>query len=66
MTKPGRKLTMLTEDYLMRTINQTLAIFLQALGLKKTGQRSLQARSDRFPRYVGKNLRQLAYQKGEQ
>jgi hypothetical protein len=29
---------MLTEDYLMRMINQVLAVFLQAMGLKKGGQ----------------------------
>jgi hypothetical protein len=29
---------MLTEDYIMRMINQVLAVFLQALGLKKAGQ----------------------------
>ena len=29
---------MLTEDYIMRMINQVLALFLQALGLKKAGQ----------------------------
>jgi tetratricopeptide (TPR) repeat protein len=29
---------MLTEDYIMRMINQTLAVFLQALGFKKAGQ----------------------------
>jgi tetratricopeptide (TPR) repeat protein len=28
---------MLTEDYIMRMINQVLAVFLQALGLKKAG-----------------------------
>jgi hypothetical protein len=31
---------MLTEDYIMRMINQALAVFLQALGLKKAGQLS--------------------------
>src|SRR4030042_2729874 len=31
-------MTMLTEDYIMRMINQVLAVFLQALGLKKAGQ----------------------------
>ena len=31
---------MLTEDYIMRMINQVLAVFLQALGLKKAGQYS--------------------------
>jgi tetratricopeptide (TPR) repeat protein len=31
---------MLTEDYIMRMINQVLAVFLQALGLKKAGQLS--------------------------
>ncbi len=40
MGQPGRKLTMLTEDYIMRMINQVLAVFLQALGLKKAGQYS--------------------------
>jgi hypothetical protein len=29
---------MLTEDYIMRLINQVLAVFLQALGLKKAGE----------------------------
>lgn len=29
---------MLTEDYIMRMINQVLAVFLQALGLKKAGK----------------------------
>jgi tetratricopeptide (TPR) repeat protein len=29
---------MLTEDYIMRMINQVLAVFLQALNLKKAGQ----------------------------
>jgi len=29
---------MLTEDYIMRMINQALAVFLAALGLKKAGQ----------------------------
>lgn len=29
---------MLTEDYIMRLINQVLAVFLQALGLKKAGK----------------------------
>jgi hypothetical protein len=29
---------MLTEDYIMRMISQVLAVFLQALGLKKAGQ----------------------------
>jgi hypothetical protein len=40
MGQPGRKLKMLTEDYIMRMINQVLAVFLQALGLKKAGQYS--------------------------
>ena len=31
---------MLTEDYIMRMINQVLAVFLQALGLKRAGQLS--------------------------
>jgi len=31
---------MLSEDYIMRMINQVLALFLQALGLKKAGQLS--------------------------
>jgi tetratricopeptide (TPR) repeat protein len=31
-------MTMLTEDYIMRLINQVLAVFLQALGLKKAGK----------------------------
>ena len=31
-------MTMLTEDYIMRMINQVLAVFLQAVGLKKAGQ----------------------------
>ena len=31
---------MLSEDYIMRMINQVLAVFLQALGLKKAGQLS--------------------------
>jgi hypothetical protein len=29
---------MLTEDYIMRLINQALAVFMAALGLKKSGQ----------------------------
>jgi hypothetical protein len=29
---------MLTEDYIMRLINQVLAVFLQAVGLKKAGK----------------------------
>ena len=29
---------MLTEDYIMRMINQVLAVFLQAVGFKKAGQ----------------------------
>jgi hypothetical protein len=31
---------MLTEDYIMRLINQVLAVFLQAVGLKKAGAKS--------------------------
>lgn len=34
------QMTMLTEDYIMRMINQVLAVFLQAVGLKKAGQYS--------------------------
>jgi len=32
------KVRMLTEDYIMRMINQALTVFLQALGLKKAGK----------------------------
>ncbi len=31
---------MLTEDYILRMINQALAVFLRALGLKKAGKRN--------------------------
>jgi hypothetical protein len=40
---------MLTDDYIMRMTNQVLAVFLQALGLKKAGQRDLRAWCDRLP-----------------
>ncbi len=50
---------MLTEDYIMRLINQALAVLLIALGLKKTGQLSeaLQTFDQAIENLIGLNAR---------
>ena len=52
-------LTVLTEDYIMRMINQALAVFLQALGLKKAGQfsQALQVFDQALEGLLGLNAR---------